>query len=122
MGRALGLVALLSAALPAAGEEDRFAWADGVGMRPCTELETIADSDLIPWVRGYWTGANLYLGSSHLCVERARIAGIAAADIRVLLRVHCTGIENGTIMTSAFNVLRGLPTLKGSRAAVCPEQ
>jgi hypothetical protein len=55
-------------------------------------------------------------------VWSARISGIADADIRVLLRVHCSGIESSPIMMSAFNVLRGLPTLKGSRAAACPEE
>jgi hypothetical protein len=91
-------------------------------MRHCSELEAIPDDELMSWVRGYWTGANLYLGSSDLCVERARVVGIENADIRTLLRVNCSGIQESPIMMSAFNALRGLPTVEGSRASKCAAQ
>lgn len=99
--------------------ESGLPWTDGVGMRPCRELDKISDGELIPWVRGYWTGANLYLGGTDLCAERAHISGIEVHDIRAYLRVHCSEMPDSPIMMSAFSSLRGLPTVEGSRAAAC---
>jgi hypothetical protein len=109
---------MLCAGQPAIAES-KLSWADGVGMRPCSELDAVADDQLIPWVRGYWTGANLYLGGSDVCTERAHIAGIATADVRSLVRVHCADIQESPIMFAAFNALKGLPTVAGSRSAGC---
>ncbi len=88
-------------------------------MRLCSELENIADGELVSWVQGYWTGANLYLGGSDLCAERANINGIDVLNTRILLKLHCKSIQNYPIMMSAFNALKGLPKIAGSRAASC---
>lgn len=92
-------------------------------MIECGRLSSVAEADLVNWVRGYWTGANLYLGSDDLCLERAATADVPDAAIRVLIEVHCAPIigKDGVIMMAAFNALKGLPTLPGSFAAACGE-
>ena len=95
-------------------------WTAGVGMEPCSALASIGDSELLPWIEGYWTGANLYLGGSDLCVERAWIERVPVDTIRPLLVVQCASIPGDTpIMMAAFDALKGLPKLEGSRAAAC---
>ena len=94
-------------------------WADGVGLQACSQLATIEDRELLPWVRGYWTGANLYLGGSDLCMERAHVVDVSDRHIRSMLDVHCAPFPEAPIMVAAFNALKGLPTVEGSRAAAC---
>ena len=94
-------------------------WTAGVGMTPCNQLAQVPDDELTAWVQGYWTGANLYLGSGDLCVERSSIVGLDANAIRTVIEVHCAPIQNSEIMFAAFNALKGLPKIEGSRAAVC---
>ena len=94
-------------------------WSAGVGMTPCKELSSISDAELIPWVQGYWTGANLYLGGADLCSKRASIVGIDTATVRTLIEVQCAPIQESEIMFAVFNALKNLPKLEGSRAAAC---
>jgi hypothetical protein len=102
-----------------AGAESRLDWATGAGMVLCSELHSVSDQDLIGWVQGYWTGANLYLGGTDLCVERADISALDVSSIRTLIDVQCGPIKDHPIMFAAFNALKGLPTVPGSRAAGC---
>ena len=102
-----------------AGAESRLNWAAGTGLILCNELQSVSDQDLIGWVQGYWTGANLYLGGTDLCVERADISAFDVSSIRTLIEVQCGPIKDHPIMVAAFNALKGLPTVPGSRAAGC---
>ena len=99
--------------------EQRIDWAGGVGMALCSDLALLDDQRLSDWVFGYWTGANLYLGGTDLCVERASIVGIPTSSVRALMEVHCAPIQDSPIMFAAFNSLKGLPKNIGSRAAAC---
>ena len=99
--------------------ESRLDWTNGVGMTPCSRLATIDEADLVAWVQGYWAGANLYLGGSDLCRERAAIFDVPPTTIRALIEIQCASLQDQPIMTAAFNALEGLPTLSGSRAAAC---
>lgn len=94
-------------------------WADGVGMIACSQLSEVEDSELVAWIQGYWSGANLYLGSTDLCLERAHITNVPASSVRTLIEVQCAPFPDAPIMIAAFNALKGLPTLPGSRAARC---
>ena len=96
-----------------------FEWASGVGTTPCSELSSISDTELAAWVHGYWTGANLYLGGTDLCEERSAIANVDSSAVRTLIEVHCVPVPNKEIMFSAFNALKGLPKIPGSRSAAC---
>jgi len=115
---ALSIGWLLAAISPALAEQ-QFRWTSGVGMQSCASLDDIPNATLVPWIRGYWTGANLYLGSGDLCLERASIAEISPAQIRATIEVHCSSLGDNAIMFAAFNALKGLPTLQGSRSAGC---
>lgn len=114
-------IAFVIATLPIgdAVAESRLDWATGIGMTLCEELQTVSDQDLTNWVQGYWTGANLYLGGTDLCAERADISAIDASSIRTLIKIQCGPIEDHPIMFAAFNALKGLPTVLGSRSAGC---
>lgn len=99
--------------------ESQSEWSAGVGTTACNSLESISDADLISWVQGYWTGANLYLGGSDSCVERAAISAIDQKAIRTLIEIQCGPIEDSAIMFAAFNALKRMPKVPGSRAAKC---
>ena len=86
---------------------------------PCSQLSSISEADLVAWVQGYWTGANLYLGGTDLCRERAAISNVSASAIRGLIEKQCTPLVDAPIMAAAFNALKALPTLPGSRSAGC---
>jgi hypothetical protein len=88
-------------------------------MTPCSQLAEVSDVELVSWVQGYWTGANLYLGSGDLCEGRSSVVDLDANAIRTVIEVHCAPIQNSEIMFAAFNALKGLPKIEGSRAAVC---
>ncbi len=111
--------ALFVAATAAASAQGDLDWTAGVGMTPCNQLAQVSDDELVSWVQGYWTGANLYLGSGDLCAERSSIVGLDANAIRTVIEVQCGPIQNSEIMFAAFNALKGLPKIQGSRAAVC---
>lgn len=97
-------------------------WAAGVGLKFCKDIKRIPDTELVPWVSGYWTGANLYLGSTDLCEERAAISQMSASAVRALLDAQCRLIEDQKIMVAAFNALKSIPKIPGSRAAACGGQ
>lgn len=99
--------------------ESRLGWASGVGTESCENLELIPESNLISWVKGYWTGANLYLGGTDLCLERASIETFPQSRIKQIIQEHCSEIGGASIMFAAFNALKSLPTIEGSRAAAC---
>lgn len=115
-------IVAVAAGLAASGIDanaEDFGWADGLGLRPCSELELVSDEALVAWTQGYWSGANLYLGSSDLCSERANISALGEGDIRGLISAHCRYVPDSFIMMAAFNALKNLPPLPGSRAASC---
>ena len=112
-------VAAFEALAGSAHSQSFLQWTDGVGMQLCSQLASVGDDALMPWVQGYWTGANLYLGGTDLCLERAVIPDIPLQNIRPLLEVHCAPYPDAPIMVAAFNALKGLPTVHGSRTAGC---
>jgi len=111
------MLSVLSTGVASADRE--LEWTRGVGMTLCRDLASIEDQRLSDWIFGYWTGANLYLGGTDLCLERAAISGISDSTVRTLLEVHCAPIQDSPIMMAAFNALKGLPKDHGSRAAAC---
>jgi hypothetical protein len=104
---------------PSYAGDDDLDWAAGVGSRLCRDLATISDEELIAWVQGYWTGANLYLGGSDLCLERAEIGALEAGDVRSTIGKECSGAADRSIMVSAFNAMKRLKPIDGSGAANC---
>ena len=112
-------LALLVAVATAASAQGDLDWTAGVGITPCSELAKVPDDELVSWVQGFWTGANLYLGSGDLCEERSSFVNLDTKAIRTIIEVHCAPIQNSEIMFAAFNALKGLPKIEGSRAAVC---
>lgn len=110
------LFAIPLLAPPVAAE---LAWTDGIGSIACSKLGSVEDQALVDWVQGYWTGANLYLGGTDVCAERANITQVDPSLIRTIIDVQCVLIPDQPIMVAAFNALNGLPKLEGSRAAAC---
>ncbi|MGR3515018.1 MAG: hypothetical protein ACU0GG_19830 [Paracoccaceae bacterium] len=113
---ALGALVFSSTAVRATEE---LAWTAGIGLERCGDLEELDNARVYGWLQGYWTGANLYLGGTDLCLERGVIAPISQSDAIAVLRVHCAPIQNYPIMFAAFNALKGIPKLEGSKAAGC---
>ena len=111
--------ALLSLLTVEASAQANLDWASGIGMRLCSSLSEVNESELENWVRGYWTGANLYIGGGDLCTERADLKHVSTNDIKSQITVHCSSIPDSPIMMAAFNALNGLPKVPGSRAAKC---
>ncbi len=105
-----------------ASAQSELTWTSGAGMTLCRQLPSLADTDLVPWVQGYWTGANLYLGGTDLCLERAQIDNLGISAIRTLIEVQCEPIPDHPIMFAAFNALKGLPKIAGAKAAACGEK
>ncbi|MGB0507741.1 MAG: hypothetical protein ACPGGK_16260 [Pikeienuella sp.] len=99
--------------------ENQLGWSGGVGTAPCTEVGSISEQRLQDWVLGYWTGANLYVGGNDLCRERAAISGISSKNMRSIIENHCKHLPNHSVMVAAFNALKELPTISGSRSAKC---
>lgn len=104
---------------PSSRATSELPWTAGIGLQSCVDLDALESRRVYDWVQGYWTGANLYLGGTDLCLERGIIAPISESDAIAALRVNCAPLGDSPIMFAAFNALKGLPMLEGSRAAGC---
>lgn len=116
---AIALCVMTSAS---ASESDELEWTAGIGLQSCRDLHVLNPDSLFDWMQGYWTGANLCLGGTDLCLERASIAKLDKSQALTALKFHCAEIGDSQIMFAAFNALKGLPSLEGSRAAGCSEE
>ena len=104
---------------PSTISAQELGWVSGIGEMPCSEMDSVGDAELIPWVQGYWTGANLYLGGTDTCQERRAVSGLTDEALREQLDQQC--VAGASIMVAAYNALKSIPNIPGTSAAECGE-